>query len=426
MTTTVAAMKGKLGSTEYFIVTMKAGELVSKAKIPSELEEWGDLGLEEREQRDIKYARVRNLIAPYLAHEKDRFLGAIILTAKNFDADEAFVSISDFPFKGMPKLLKPQASAIKNMGLLTFDGGEVLIPLDGQHRLKAIQFAIEGRDEKSKPIKGLTPCMALANDDVTVIIVPDDPNNPKKARKIFTKVNKYAVKTTTAVNLILDDDDIVAVLSRKLAEDTRILGGDLVSTSNTLSKTSREFTTLAIIAECNEAILEAKFGKIDRKALPDPAKQPLYEQEIFEVWKFLVQKIDLFADALKTKGKDGDRKRCEIRRDYLLGKPVAQACLVGAFVRLISPSTNLSKSQAADKLNSVNWRSSASHWDRILSAGDKIETKRRGLVTDILCYQCGEKTPEPQKTQQELLVRYRALYPEGERHQIDQLPKLIK
>lgn len=419
MATTVAAMKGKLGSTEYFILAMKAKELVEKTIIPSEMKGWENMTLEETEQRDINYTRVKNQIAPYLASDKDRFFGAIILTAKNFDPSN-FEPIADIATKGLPNLYKTQSQL---MGFLTLTGGEELIPLDGQHRLKAIQFAIEGRDEKSKPITNLAPCSELANEDVTVILVPYD---ARKARKIFTKVNKYAKPTTTGQNLVTDDDDIIAVLSRKVANNQDIIGAHLVnSKSNTLSDKDPRFTTLATLAECNKAILEAHFpGKIDRTRLTEPDKTNLYEKKIDEVWKFLVANIELFSDLLEDKEEGGNDKRRELRTEYLLAKPVPQVCLVEAFVRLTTPESNLTYTEAADKLNAINWLKTASGWDRLFISGTKILTKNKGLVTDILCYNADPASNESKK--EDLLGRYRLLFPGNANDQakIKELPSL--
>lgn len=420
MSTTVAALKGKLGSTEYFVLSMKAKELVEKAMIPSEMEGWENLTLQEREQREINYKRVRDQIAPYFASNKDRFLGAIILTAKNFDP-ENFEPIADIATKGLPKLYKTQAQL---MGFLTFTGGEELIPLDGQHRLKAIKFAIEGRDEKSKVISGFSPCSELANEDVTVMLFPYD---HKKSRHIFTRVNKYAKQTTTGENLVIDDDDIIAVLSREIANDLGVIGPHLVNyKSNTLSDTDARFTTLATLAECNLAILEASFpGNIDRTHLPDESRVSLYKNKIFEVWKFLVTDIEKFAELLSDKEASGDRNRRELRKDYLIAKPAAQTCLVKAFVRLTSPETNLSYAQASAKLNKINWKKHAVEWDRLFVSGGKIitATKNKKLVTNILCYQAGEKLDEKQKN--ELLEEYRSLFHENERED-KKLPLLFE
>ena len=419
MSTTVAAMKGNFGNTEYFIISMKAKELVEKAIIPSdEKEEWVNMTLEEREQRDIDYNRVKNKIAPYLATDKDRFFGAIILTAKNFDPSH-FEPISKFADKELPNLYKTQA---QHMGFLTFTGNEVLIPLDGQHRLKAIKFAIEGRDEKNNKIESFSPNSALANEDVTVMLVPYD---RQKARKIFTKVNKYAKATTTGQNLVTDDDDIIAILSRLIANNQNIIGAHLVNyKSNTLGDKDPRFTTLATLAECNEAILNDNFpsGKIDHTNLPEASKAKLYEQKIIEVWKFLVEHIELFSKSLEDKDKSGDKKRCQIRTDYLLGKPVAQACLVKAFSLLTTSDTNLTDKKVANKLNAIDWRKDASEWDRLFMSGGKIITKNKKLVTDIICYRAGQQLNEEQKGT--LLGRYRTLFPDDEKD-TKELPALL-
>jgi len=401
-------MKGKLGSTNYFILAMKAKELVEKTVIPSEMKGWKNMQLEEREQRDINYTRVKNQIAPYLVSDADRFFGALIVMAQNFDPTN-FEPIADVATKGLPNLYKTQAQL---MGFLTLTGGEVLIPLDGQHRLKAIQFAIEGRDEKNKPIAGLSPSSTLPNEDVTVILIPYD---DKKARKIFTKVNKYARPTTTGQNLVTDDDDIIAVLSRAIANDQSIIGADLVKyKSNTLNDREGYFTTLATVAECNVKILEAHFpGEVDRTRPTESAKKMLYEQKVREVWSFLVENINLFSNALEDKDEIGDAKRREIREDYLLGKPVPQVCLLDAFVRLTVPDTNLSHENAAKKLNAVDWRKDAGEWDRLFMSGGKLLTKNKKLVTEILYYRAGGKLEEEAKG--ELLGKYRALFPEDER-----------
>ena len=276
MSTTIAAMKARLGDTDYYVLSMKAQELINKVKIPKELEGWEDLSVEERYQRDINYNRVRSQIAPYLANDKSRFFGAIILAADHFDSNVEFEPLSAVLAKGVPIRYRSEA---ENMGFLNFRGGELLVPLDGQHRLKAIQMALTGRDEKNKDIPAIVaPCRELAQEDVTVILVPYE---ARKARKIFTRVNRYAKPTTTGQNIVTDDDDVVAVLSREVAND--LIGGRLAKyTSNTLRPKDAEFTTLAIIYNCNEAIIARSFpgGKVDKTQLPDRQKQELYRKKV--------------------------------------------------------------------------------------------------------------------------------------------------
>ena len=79
MPTNVPAMRGSFGTTEYFLLTMRAGELTGKLTVPKEMEGWDDLSPEERFQRDVNYKRVKEQIAPYLANDPDRFIGAFIV-----------------------------------------------------------------------------------------------------------------------------------------------------------------------------------------------------------------------------------------------------------------------------------------------------------------------------------------------------------
>ncbi len=278
MATVYPAMKGQFGSTEYFMITMKANDVTKQLTIPENMPDWKDLKIEERFQRDISYNRVKKQIAPYLANDPDRFFGALIVLAYNPEKME-FES-ADSLFK--ENVLKLYQTAAKSFGFLTLSGGEMLVPLDGQHRLIAIQFAMDGKDEQKKSIKGITPNTALANDDVLLMIIKHD--GTSKGRKIFNKVNRYAKATTTAENLITADDDIIAIISRDIANN--IIGEHLVNlTGNTLPESSYKFTTLSIIYKATQSLLEEEFGKINRQALPESRKQKVYKDLAQEYWR---------------------------------------------------------------------------------------------------------------------------------------------
>ena len=416
MATTVPAMKGRLGNTDYYMLSMKAQELVNKVTIPRSLEGWDDLSIEERYQRDISYRRVRTQIAPYLANDESRFFGAVIVTAMNFGDVVSFEPLSDVATKGLPGLYR---AAAMNMGFLTFTGGEVLVPLDGQHRLKAIEFAISGRDEKGHDIANVTPCNELAMEDVTVILVPFE---VEKARKIFTKVNRYAKSTTTGQNIVTEEDDMVAVLTREIAND--LIGGRLAKfTSNTLRPKDPEFTTLAIIYNCNEEIVTRSFfekGKPDRTRLPEVSQQKLWRAKVQDVWHAVIDGIEVFADALADRSESGDEKRREIRIANLLGKPVVQECVIRAFIRLTGPPTNMVAEDACKKLNRLPWSISEENlqsvWQRVLWSGGvdgKVVTKNRRLATELIAYLAGERLSED--AIDELREDYRAQFPEDER-----------
>lgn len=412
MSSTHAALKGTFGGTEYFVLVMKAGDLVRYTKFRSDKEEKDlkDMPLEERDQRDISFSRIEKHIVPYLTENKDsRFFGAVIIAVENFHPDKFEPFDKIIHGTDMPELYKTEAM---QMGFLTLMGGEVFRPIDGQHRIKAIDFALSGKNDKKNDIKGITPDSSVADEEMTVILIEYD---LERVRKVFTKVNRYAKPTTASQNLVIDDDDTIAVLSRIVANDVNIISPNLVNyKTSTLPDGSSYFTTLKTIADCNEAIIDTFFGggKNVPPNLQDENRSLFaqYEHKIIEVWKFLVENINHFSDALADKESTGDKNRIEMRKDFLLGKPAVQLYLVSAFVRLVQ-SNIMSEKKAAEQLNKINWKIKDKLWDVLLIIeGRKIDTKNRELVTDVIYYMAGGKIDEAKLEQ-----RYKELFHETER-----------
>ena len=386
------AMRGKFGSTEYFMLTMKAGDVANQLVIPKDMPDWGELELEERFQREINYNRVRKQIAPYLANDPDRFFGALIIAVINPESME-FEAMDNVSGK-IPKLYQ---TASKSFGFLTLSGGEMLVPLDGQHRLAAIKFALSGKDEKQKPIQEINPNTELANDDVLLIMVRHD---PEKDRRIFNKVNRYAKATTKAENLITSDDDIIAIISREIIAN-ELIGSRLVNyRSNTLPDSVHYFTTLSTIYDATKYVLEEHFGKINDQVLPDNANKKLYENIAREYWDRLLRGVTIYHAALSDNTEGGDEKRIEIRKSLLLGKPISQLSLMLAIIRLKNveqpDGSRLSWEIILDRINKVNWEIDNPMWQRILMNGARIVNGKQAaaFASRFIAYYIGEPLEE--------------------------------
>ena len=240
MPTTIPALRGNFGATEYFLTTMNIGEFVKNVHFPQELPDWESLSIEEKFQREISVRRVRNEIAPYFASDPDRFFRRFGAGCHQRRRDGVRASAQHRGGGGgggrnvVPQLYQ---SAAQNMGFLTLQGSEILVPLDGQHRAKAFKFAIDGNDDNNRPIAGIKGNSDLAKDQVAVILVRF---NPQRARRIFNKLNRYAKPTTKADNLIIDDDDAIAVITRELLGEDGIIPARLVRIGgNTLTAVPR-------------------------------------------------------------------------------------------------------------------------------------------------------------------------------------------
>lgn len=365
MATATPALRGEFGSFEYFLTTMHVGELVKSITIPREMDDWESMSLEERYQRDININRVRREIAPYFAGDENRFSSALILAVRN-DEGMKFEPLNEVvDVKRIPGLYR---TASNNIGFLIRDGGEVLVPLDGQHRAKAFKFAIDGQDDKGRPIvngKGEEISnTTLAADEVAVILVRFDTEG---SRRIFNKVNQYAKPTGRGQNLITADDDAIAVISRRMISDDGLIPAELVRwQSNTLSAKAPEFTTLATLADANEAIITAGCSPAGKLRDADDAQQELYYREVVDVWNDLLTKIEWFAQSLADTSATGVERRIEIRATCLLGKPIGQLSLVRGFLLLRERSAGVSVGELCNRLNRIDWSLTWGDWKDVL------------------------------------------------------------
>jgi len=390
MTTTLAAIRGKFGSTEYYIVTMPASQLKKMLVIPKEFPDWDSLTIEERFQRDINYKRVKQHIAPYLANDPDRFFGAFIVDIYNGDEIE-FEDLGDV-VRNIPKYY---VQSVKDFGVLHLSGKEVFIPLDGQHRLAAISFAISGKDEKGKDIPGIDPSVEVGRDICTCIMIKHEKS---KARKIFNKVNRYAKSTSKADNLITADDDCIAVITRENVVKEYFHERIVNFRSNTLTGAAAEFTTLATLYEANGIISESYLGlnkKIDRTVLPPQNEKRLIKDSIMKFWEVLTKEFTPINSPIQDPTETGDERRKQFRKDYILGKPIIQLALVEAIIRLASPDENdQSKSllEICRLLREADWSVENQDWQRVLMNGEKVivGTQARKLGARFLAYYFGE------------------------------------
>ena len=415
------AMRGKLGSTEYYTFIAKARDLAASTAVTSP-DDWKNMTIDEMAQRKLDISRVVKFIAPYMARDKNRFFGAVVIaTDKN---------LKFTPFTGLlagqelSSMFQPFQKQLDAMGMLILDGSEEWNPLDGQHRIAALRCATTGKittkDGKNETkVSNFNPNRELGDEDVTVIMIPNC--STAKARKIFTKINRNARKTTKGENLLMDDEDIVAILTREVGSD--IFGGRLIHmTKADIGAREGYFTTLATLERANLSIFRWHIPEaVKREELPPEPRQRVLDRTLREVWEHLVANITHFADGVRDKSEAGDKQRVEARKSCLLFKPRAQWAMVEAFARLTGKRQNgqpATFKQATDRLNKIDWRMSSPEWDRVLMSGGKI-LKQEKLAADIIYYRIGGKLDS--KEQSALLAKYR----EARQNESEQLPSKV-
>ncbi len=278
--------------------------------------------------------------------------------------------------RAIPQLYQ---SAARDMGFLTLQGGEILVPIDGQHRAKAFKFAIDGTDDNNRPLPGVTANQNLAKEQVTVILVRFD---TEKARRIFNKINRYAKATTASENRIIDDDDPIAVITRGLLDEAGVIPVRLVNiSSNTLTAKAPEFTTLATLNSCNLEIVRSLklVGSGSFQGMP-PGQRDLAQEQVRQHWERLLSGIDLWAAALADTSSNGDASRIQIRAETLPGKPIGQLALVRAYLLMRERCEGVSEIELCQRLNRINWDVNAPMWHGVLMNPNGRVMSGRGAV----------------------------------------------
>lgn len=383
---TIFVHRGHLGTTDYYVAIMPAGELVDSVGLAIELPEWKDMTADEKMQREPDINRVVNEICPYFTEDKDRFFGSIIV--------DIYSGFEDMEFEPITKVISEVNAAyripLEDVGFLTLPGKERLIALDGQHRTLAMKLCIKGSSAISASMLGnkkmtaqmlaLEPHPELADEEISVIFVAHTDNI--KIRKIFNKVNKYARQTGRGQNIITSDDDIFAAISRRLFSEGEVLGKinniELVNwKSNTLSKRSKQLTTVSALYTIAEILLKDKGWSVRVMPTDEEAIEEAFEENVF-FWNTLLAGMNVYRSYMKLTR--ADKPVSQLREQNLLMKPVTHMAL--AHVAYLAKRKHQEWSEVVRRLDKVDWSLDNPLWFNILvigSANKKMITGKESI-----------------------------------------------
>jgi len=250
-----------MGSWTYYALKMSARELSSNVRYAYEVYE--DRTLDEAIQRALNELRVKRDIVTYLKRRADRFFSALVVAA--LDGDPKFYPVriaDDVQFQ----IFAEDEKLNESFGVLRFDGTQKYYALDGQHRLAAIKTVLDKNDQLSDG----TP-ESLGDDELTVlVVVPSADEKPlfmQKYRRLFSSLNRYAKPTDQATNIIMDEDDALAIITRRLitehpffSSSGRQMESRRIKTTKGKNLSARDpfFTSIEALYEINCVLLLSK------------------------------------------------------------------------------------------------------------------------------------------------------------------------
>ena len=339
------ALKARMGSWTYYIVKMQMKDIVKEVGFASEL--YNNKTLDDAIQRSLKESRVKTEIVQYLAKRSDRFFSSIVVAALGGNPTYAPVEITDDPKFA---LLGPGGFG-DAFGVLTFDGGQRYFALDGQHRLKAIKTLIEQAEDNIPDL----PEQFLDEEVSVIMLVREEVNDTKfmtSYRRIFSSLNRYAKPTDTDTNIIMDEDDAVAILTRRLLTEHKFFLWQGRPDTNPVLKTHGKnlrsgdtyFTTLQTLYGMNQRLLMTAeretrgFASKSYKMFRPPEEEldSLFG-ELVMYWDAMLDEIDLLrSDPTTMREHDAAVNDPDGLSDNLLFWPIGQELLADVVRSLLN------------------------------------------------------------------------------------------
>ena len=189
------------------------------------------------------------------------------------------------------------------LGILRLDGQEKLFAIDGQHRVAGIKEALS-RHGVSR-LKDEEVCTIFLSADVTKAA------GLERTRRLFSTLNRYAKPVDMMDIIALDEDDSIAIITRKLMESYPLFKQHRISVlkGKAISVTDRKcFTNITTLYEVNDIILASEHGQkwkdFKRFRRPDPELNNLYDRAI-TFWKLMVDNFPSLAEVQNSSDTNG-------------------------------------------------------------------------------------------------------------------------
>jgi DNA sulfur modification protein DndB len=277
----IPALRGVFGDWIYYSCLVPATIVAERISFANELHK--NKNLSDLIQREIKTRRGAE-IAHYLETEKERFFNSLVVAVYNgqpewyeFDikSQSKEVSVDDIP-----------SNAVHSFGFIHLVGPEKLFALDGQHRLAGLK-------------KVLTEGKKL-DDEISVILVghKNTVKGLQRTRRLFTTLNKTAIPVSKGEKIALDENDVMAIVVRRMVEQNRKFEGDRIAYKTTNNLTAKDDQSLTTIGNLYD-VLGILFARIMKKAKlrdlqysrPDDATLEDYYTSAVEFFELLEDNI---------------------------------------------------------------------------------------------------------------------------------------
>lgn len=388
--TVVPCLTGKFGSWRFYNIIMKVKDLVNPITgvqtIPESKKIYRSDNLNDILQRLEDKKRIEP-IKEYILRQQDRFFNS--LTVAILGGDPSWFPIE---LKKDMKFEKKELDYLNlKFGILELSGKEELFIIDGQHRLLGLREAF--KTDKN-----------IGEEEVSVMLVQHEETKDgiKRLRRIFVSLNRNAKPVSEGENIILDEDDVSAILARHLVErykefkDRNVIAFAKNTNLTSGAKDLNKFTSMLALYKINELLLDNESlysGKINGRYVRIRPSEAAIEKEYKTVEVFWSLFFQTFTEALAFVESPDEHKNFRTERGGLFFlRPIGQVLIARFYKKLLQEK----KVKNFSKLQTVERYLDSDFWNYILFDPYKetIITRGETHIFNYLLYNLGYSLSE--------------------------------
>lgn len=333
----VPALRAHMGDWIYYISFLRLYDVAERVSLAQELHT--SKVLKDLIQREVDESVHSQSIRRYLLQQDQRLFNALVIAIYGGAPTWAELKIDDTAKSGMGTLPAYMKGAL---GVLVFDGAEKLFAVDGQHRVVGIKRAVVEKQE-------------LRDEEVCVIFIghSNDRKGLQRTRRLFTTLNRYAKPVNKTEIIALDEDDPMAIVTRRLLESYRLLR-DFTSIKKGKSIPASDRRNLTTIVTLYDS-LDKYFG-LGRRDWKDFKRQRPSERQLndfykraVELWGGIISKFAPLSELLASAPEDeiSFKYRNRSTGGHLIFRPVGLFMIVSVIRYLMGEGKALKQAISA-------------------------------------------------------------------------------
>ncbi len=346
---TLPALRLHMGDWIYYVTFMSMRDIAKRVSVAEEIHT--SKSLNELIQRQLTNRSKQ--IKDYLLSQQQRFFNALVIGVYGGSPKWYELDIRDSKHQELDQL--PEGV----LGVLVLDGSEKLFAIDGQHRVVGIREAVkEGKE--------------IAKDEVSAIFVAhrNDPAGLERTRRLFTTLNRYAKPVSKQEIIALDEDDVVAIVTRRLVEEYPLFRDkvSLAKGKNIPVGDKHSITTIIALYDALDIFLKTgKNWSNFKKSRPDDEEIKKFYKKAKDLWDTMTKHFEPLREMSESEI-GGDIASKYRRKDggHLLFRPVGLLMVVQVIRHLIDSDASVSLESAVQRIAKVPMDLGGDPWAGLL------------------------------------------------------------